>query len=409
MLTIYRRHKKSCEHRSKGRDHRRCKCPMWVDGFIGHEEIRCSLGTTDWERGQRQVRDWEAAGEKPMERTADDVMTVEKACAQFKADATARNLKAKTIYKYTLLFRQLETTMHGIPMERIDVGMLTRFRATWKETNLASLNKLGRMKCFFRFCRDNGWIAENPADRLKNPRVSQAPTLPFTQDEMFALMKSLAEKIETASPSARENARRLRSLVMVLRYSGLRIGDAVSCSVERLVDGKLRLYTAKTGQHVHLPLPPHVVKELDATPRVSERFWFWSGGGQLQSAVSNWQMRLAALFKDEEGKPRVKLANGNAIEGGHAHRFRDTFAVELLLASVPIERVSMLLGHSSVRITEKHYAPWVRERQEQAEADVRRAWGRDQIVVLENAEMASGNSGGERGTPQGHGKNVPVM
>jgi hypothetical protein len=27
-----------------------------------------------------------------------------------------------------------------------------------------------------------------------------------------------------------------------------------------------------------------------------------------------------------------------------------------------------------VRITEKHYAPWVRERQQQLEADVRRTW-----------------------------------
>jgi len=54
--------------------------------------------------------------------------------------------------------------------------------------------------------------------------------------------------------------------------------------------------------------------------------------------------------------------------------FRDTFSVELLLAGVPIERVSILLGHQSVRITEKHYAPWVRARQEQLEADVRRTW-----------------------------------
>jgi site-specific recombinase XerD len=33
--------------------------------------------------------------------------------------------------------------------------------------------------------------------------------------------------------------------------------------------------------------------------------------------------------------------------------FRDTMAVELLLAGVPIERVSVLLGHQSVRVTEK--------------------------------------------------------
>jgi integrase len=80
-------------------------------------------------------------------------------------------------------------------------------------------------------------------------------------------------------------------------------------------------------------------------------------------------------------------------EEGHAHRFRDTFAVELLLAGVPLERVSILLGHTSVKITEKHYAPWVRERQEQAEADVNRTWALDPIALLET-----------KGTPEVHGK-----
>jgi integrase len=34
----------------------------------------------------------------------------------------------------------------------------------------------------------------------------------------------------------------------------------------------------------------------------------------------------------------------------------------------------MLLGHASVKITERHYAPWVKARQEQLEAAVRKAW-----------------------------------
>jgi hypothetical protein len=62
------------------------------------------------------------------------------------------------------------------------------------------------------------------------------------------------------------------------------------------------------------------------------------------------------------------------VPDAHPHRFRDTFAVELLLAGVPIDRVSVLLGHSSVKVNEKHYAPWVRSRQEQLEADVARTW-----------------------------------
>jgi len=35
---------------------------------------------------------------------------------------------------------------------------------------------------------------------------------------------------------------------------------------------------------------------------------------------------------------------------------RDTLTVELLLDGMPVERVSVLLGHSSVKITERHYS-----------------------------------------------------
>jgi integrase/recombinase XerD len=129
---------------------------------------------------------------------------------------------------------------------------------------------------------------------------------------------------------------------------------------------------------VNTVLPDFVVSALAATPRVTEKFFFWSGSGKLESIVRSWQTRLRKLFK---------LAN---IQDGHAHRFRDTFAVELLLAGVPIERVSVLLGHQSVRITEKHYAPWVRARQEQLEADLKRAWSRDPLV------LSQGEGHGER-------------
>ena len=78
--------------------------------------------------------------------------------------------------------------------------------------------------------------------------------------------------------------------------------------------------------------------------------------------MGNWQRSLRTLFR---------LAS---VPDGHAHRFRDTFAVELLLAGVPLERVSVLLGHQSVKVTEKHYTPWVKARQEQLESDVRRTW-----------------------------------
>lgn len=42
---------------------------------------------------------------------------------------------------------------------------------------------------------------------------------------------------------------------------------------------------------------------------------------------------------------------------------RDTFAVDLLEKGVPLEEVSKLLGHESIKTTERHYSKWMKGRQ----------------------------------------------
>jgi hypothetical protein len=69
--------------------------------------------------------------------------------------------------------------------------------------------------------------------------------------------------------------------------------------------------------------------------------------------------------------------------------FRDTFAVELLLAGVPLDQVSILLGHSSVKITERHYAPFCKARQEQLAASVKLAWKKPTQSLLEKKEATN--------------------
>jgi integrase/recombinase XerD len=142
----------------------------------------------------------------------------------------------------------------------------------------------------------------------------------------------------------------------------------VSLSRDRIAGGKLFLYTAKTGTLVSCPLHDAVIQALNTVRVTSEKYFFWTGQGKLKSAVGDWQRSLTKLFC---------LAQ---VLNGHAHRFRHTFAVELLLAGVPIERVSVLLGHSSTRILERHYSAWVRARQEQLEADVRRSWQESGLI-----------------------------
>ena len=65
------------------------------------------------------------------------------------------------------------------------------------------------------------------------------------------------------------NALRLKAIILLMRYSGMRIGDTVSLSAERIKGDKLFLYTQKTGQPVYTVLPPAVVNILAATPLCS--------------------------------------------------------------------------------------------------------------------------------------------
>jgi integrase len=161
-------------------------------------------------------------------------------------------------------------------------------------------------------------------------------------------------------------------MTLLMRWSGLRISDAVTLERYRLDGNNLLLYQAKTKLPVFVPLPPDVAEALRTVPpgpKPNPRYFFWTGNGDPRSAVKDWQRSFRRLFK---------IANITKLDGSKKRcfpqMFRDTFAVELLLSGVPLDQVSILLGHSSVKITEKHYAPWVKARQEQLEASVRQSW-----------------------------------
>jgi integrase len=197
--------------------------------------------------------------------------------------------------------------------------------------------------------------------------------MPYTLDDMKKMLDACAELIAQRPKFGKAKIQRLRALMLPARYSGLRIADAASLAIDRLDGQKLFLYTAKTGTPLATKLPQFVVDELDRCPRVSPAYWFWTGAGSKETLSENYRR----VFREV-----AKLAG---VKDAHPHRFRDTFAVELLLNDVPIEQVSMLLGHSSIKITEKHYAPWVHARQKQLEESLDRAIKSDPLARQESS------------------------
>jgi integrase len=280
-------------------------------------------------------------------------------------------------------------------LDQIDLDALLSFRSTWKDGGLAKQKKQDRLIGFFWAGVRRGYIIQNPTMGLGKIKVVQVPTDYFPRDEFQRILDATSrcgDKRGGVVPIA-DNRTRLRTMTLLMRWSGLRIRDAVTLERDRLHGDSLMLYQAKTGTPVYVPLPPHVVDALENVPpgpKPNPRYFFWSGNGQPKSVVADWQRSYRRLFK---------LVNLTQADGSpkrcHPHMFRDTFAVEMLLAGVPIDQVSLLLGHASVKITEKSYSPFVKARQIQLQDSVRNAWEVGATIVPdpENSPSNAASSG----------------
>ncbi len=158
MLTLYRRHLKTCPHTS--RKHRQCKCPLWIDGTIGREDIRRALDLSSWDAGQRLVREIESAGNlSPLLNRGSGIPSIAEAVARFFEDATDRNLSPATISKYdVLLKKQLLPFCDSrgfTKLKQLGIQETRDFRGSWADAALAASKKLERLRCFFRFCLES--------------------------------------------------------------------------------------------------------------------------------------------------------------------------------------------------------------------------------------------------------------
>ena len=383
MLSVYSRHYPPCP--SSDINYKRCRCPKWINGLLGTDGpfIRRSAKTRSWEKAEdfkRKLEEEYEAKEKGQEeasRPEPALVTVKEAVRRFLNSKRNENLAESTLDKLSTIFEKQflawSTSSRFTNIAEITTADLEGFRDTWNDGPLAKKKKQERLIGFFYYCVRLVWIKSNPAVLLGRIRADGPPTDYFPKHEFNQIMDATYIYQPRGWVECRNQATRLRILTSLMRWSGLAIRDAVTLERRRLNErDELFLYRAKTGNPVYVPLPSDVAESLRTIPpgpTPNPRYFFWSGNGSPKSVVGNWQRSFRRLFK---------IANLQGDDGSpkrcHPHMLRDTFAVEMLLAGVPLEQVSILLGHKSVKITEKHYAPWVKARQEQLAANVRKAW-----------------------------------
>lgn len=224
-----------------------------------------------------------------------------------------------------------------------DVHPKTKKPATAK-TVKSDLRTLHRI---FSYAVECGYIEKNPV-LWKGLGTHGANTQPYSGDEVAAMLR---DHIVVKQPM-------LKAIVLTFLFTGLRISDVVGLKREviDITGGRLITVTKKRNKRVSLVLHPELVAALQIH----------------RACLTQAQKESAYVFSKPDGTPLkrtgltatlLRLFARCGIKRGHPHRFRDTFAVNVLAQGASLYDVAKLLA-INVATAEAYYAPYSRELQD---------------------------------------------
>jgi hypothetical protein len=90
----------------------------------------------------------------------------------------------------------------------------------------------------------------------------------------------------------------MRAIIELMRWTGLRIGDALLCARSRIHGNRFNLTTQKGKTVLTMIIPDHGITALNALPQrgdVHPNHFFWSGNSKHKSQTGRWQRKLERL------------------------------------------------------------------------------------------------------------------
>lgn len=262
-----------------------------------------------------------------------------------------RNASAYTIKSYRedlaslILFLQREDDQ--LPhASQISLLELRGYIGAMHEAGYAKASvsrRLASIRSFFRFAQREGWVTQNPAKPLRNPRPDRKLPHTLSTDEIDLLLKTP----ELSSDAGLRD----RAILETMYSAGLRVSEAVSLNDDDLdlVQGLLRVRGKGKRERLAM-LGSHAAKAItrwlaarrlhpkDDVP--GKRPVFTNRFGRrltTRSVARMLEKHLAASGLDQRTSP---------------HTLRHSFATHLLDRGADIRSVQELLGHKSLVTTQ---------------------------------------------------------
>ncbi len=91
-----------------------------------------------------------------------------------------------------------------------------------------------------RLLLNEGWCDSNPATKIKKPKVTNTPVIPFTAEQHKAILKAI-DTYPIKNSFGYDNRKRVLAFVLVLRYTALGMCDLVQLRRAAVSNGRVLL------------------------------------------------------------------------------------------------------------------------------------------------------------------------
>ena len=247
-----------------------------------------------------------------------------------------------TSLKHTVEFLQWKFAVSDIDIKEIDHAFITDYeyflRSVRKCANNSAIKYIKNFKKIIRICIANGWLDKDPFVNYKS-KVREVEREFLSQEEVQAIYN---KKFVT------ERLNLVKDIFVFACFTGLAYIDVKNLTQSKIslgIDGNKWIYThrqkTETASRIPLlPIPEEIIQKYADNPKCINE-------DKLLPVLSNQKMN--SYLKE--------IADVCGIKKELTfHIARHTFTTTITLTNgVPIESVSKMLGHKSLRTTQ-HYA-----------------------------------------------------